>query len=152
MNVPENNLTRGNGKKRLLLILVVVLLIALTIGIIVYRHYAMEKKAQVEATLPSIKISLLNGCGFEGAASEMTDFLGKKNIEIVATGNAPKFIYNKTIIVVKKMDQGDLQRLMEMTGIQQWTMAETDYPIAPFVIIIGKDYEQLIADQKNEKE
>jgi hypothetical protein len=80
----------------------------------------------------------------------MTEFLSDKNIDIVATGNAEKFIYNKTIIVVKKMDRDDLLRLMKMTGITQWTLAETEYSIAPFTIIIGKDYEYLISNQKKE--
>jgi hypothetical protein len=150
MNLPANNLTPTVRKKWLIPTIVVVLLVAIMVGFVIYRYHAIKKKANYEATLPSIRISLKNGCGFEGAASDMTEFLSDKNIDIVSTGNADKFIYNKTIIVVKKRDPADLQRLMKMTGIRQWTLAENEYSVAPFVIIIGKDYEDLIANQKKE--
>lgn len=152
MSLNTNNLTPGRGRKTVILIGVAIFLICALVGFLMYRHHLAQEKASLEATLPSIKISLKNGCGFEGAASEMTEFLSDKNIEIVASGNAEKFIYNKTIIVVKKMDHADLMRLMEMTGISNWTLAESDYPIAPFIIIIGKDYGQLIQSQEKEKE
>lgn len=152
MNLLTNKLTNVLTKRRIIVVLVLVSVIAGTVGIFIYRHHVLEKKKAIEAIQPAVKISLKNGCGFEGAATEMSEFLSDMNIEIVATGNAEKFIYNKTIIVVKKRDPVDLQRLMTMTGIQYWTLAESDEPTAPFVIIIGKDYEELIALQKNMKE
>ncbi len=150
MSIPTNNLTPTKSRRWLILVIVIVFVIACIAGYFVYKHKTMQKKASLEATLPSIKISLKNGCGFEGAATDMTEYLADKNIDIVTTGNAEKFIYNKTIIVVKKMDRDDLLRLMKMTGIQQWTLAESDYAVAPFVIVIGKDYEELIQSQKKE--
>jgi|WetSurMetagenome_2_1015567.scaffolds.fasta_scaffold388145_3 hypothetical protein len=150
MRLVPNNLTPKKNNRWLIPALIIVLFIAGTIGFFVYRHHVIKKKQTFEATLPAIRISLKNGCGFEGAATEMTEFLADKNIDIVATGNAEKFIYNKSIIVVKKMDRDDLLRLMKMTGITQWTLAESEYPLAPFVIVIGKDYEDLISNQKKE--
>jgi hypothetical protein len=152
MSLLTNNLTPAISKKWLIPALVIVLVIGATIGFFVYRHHVIQKKLTYEATLPAVRISLKNGCGFEGAATDMTEFLSDKNIDIVSTGNAEKFIYNKTIIVVKEWDPKDLVRLMKMTGITQWTRAESDFPVAPFVIIIGKDYEDLIANQKKAKE
>jgi alpha-N-acetylglucosamine transferase len=152
MSIPTNNLTTVMKKKWFLISLVLVVIIGCTVGLIIYRHHTLDKKKLYEATLPSIKVSLKNGCGFEGAVTDMTEFLSDKNIDIVATGNADKFIYNKTIIVVKKMDNADLLRLMKITGIQQWTLATSDYSVASFVIIIGKDYEEIINSQKNKQE
>jgi hypothetical protein len=150
MNLLTNNLTPIKRKRWLILVIAIVLFVGATVGFFIYRYHSLKKKETYESTLPSIRICLKNGCGFEGAASEMTEYLSDKNIDIVATGNAEKFIYNKTIIVVKKMDPDDLRRLIKMTGIQQWTLAENEYSVAPFVIIIGKDYEELISIQKKE--
>jgi hypothetical protein len=148
MSLLANKLTPTQGKRWLKPVLVIVLIIVVVSGLLIYRHHVLEKKRALVEMQPAIRITLLNGCGFDGAAKDMTDFLTDKNIDIVSTGNAAKFIYNKTIIVVKKMDRDDLLRLMSMTGITQWTLAESEFSVAPFVIVIGKDYQELIANQK----
>ena len=147
-----NNLTSQKGSLSWRLIVLLVIIVLAVGGVLFLRYSRHQKQEQVEARLPAIKINLKNGCGFEGAATEMSEFLASRNVDIVATGNAEKFIYDTTIIVVKKMDAQDLQRLINITGIQHWTLAENEFAPAPFEIIIGKDYEKLIADMENEQE
>jgi uncharacterized protein HemX len=147
-----NNLTSQKGSIAMRLLLLLVFIMLATGGFLYYRHVRQQKSEQLEARLPAIKINLKNGCGIEGAATEMSEFLSSRNVDIVATGNAEKFIYDTTIIVVKKMDAQDLQRLIHITGIQHWTLAENEFAQAPFEIIIGKDYEKLIAGKENEQE
>ncbi len=95
-----------------------------------------------EQQLPAVKIILTNGCGFEGLAKEFSDFLKDKNVDIVSMGNTLRPVYDKTIIVIRKGDNADLQRLQHMTGIERYTEARTESALADFEIIIGKDYEQ----------
>ncbi|HPX10049.1 MAG TPA: hypothetical protein PLK65_02545, partial [Candidatus Cloacimonas sp.] len=68
------------------------------------------------------------------------------NIEVVGLSETPKPIYDKTIIVIRKGDSEDLERLMKMTGIQRWTSAYNEYFSADFEIIVGRDYEQYMAN------
>jgi hypothetical protein len=48
------------------------------------------------------------------------------------------------VIIVKQRDTKDLERLMEMTSIKDFTYVYTDKETVPFLIIIGKDYEKVI--------
>ncbi len=113
-------------------------------GILWYRFSDAGKRGheQAEDALPAIRIILTNGCGFENLAREFSMWLKDKNVDIVAMGNTPKPIYDKTIIVVRKGDMEDMKRLQRMTGIERYTMALNETALADFEIIIGKDYEQ----------
>lgn len=113
-------------------------------GILWYKFSDVGKRGheQEEDALPAIRIILTNGCGFENLAREFSMWLKDKNVDIVAMGNTPKPIYDKTIIVVRKGDMEDLKRLQRMTGIERYTMALNETALADFEIIIGKDYEQ----------
>jgi hypothetical protein len=96
-----------------ILMWVVIAVVVLSIGgIICYQIVQSSKNNDndPEHKLPAIKIILTNGCGFEGVAGEFSDFLADKNIDIVATGNTRKPIYDKTIIVLKEIPL----RLMNM--------------------------------------
>jgi hypothetical protein len=113
-------------------------------GIVLYRNRDMGASGTeaAEHKLPAIKVILTNGCGFEGLAKEFSDFLEDKNVDIVAMGNTYKPVYDKSVIIVRKGDKVDLQRLQRMTGIERFTEARTESALADFEIIIGRDYEQ----------
>jgi len=140
-NPPENNLP---PKWKIWLPLVLAILAVA--GILSYHFIFKPKQAGPETwgedKLPAIKVVITNGCGFEQLASEFAEALKDKNIEVVSLADTPKPIYDKSIIVVRKGDQQDLQRLIKMTGIERWTSAENEYYNADFEIIVGRDYEQ----------
>jgi len=93
----------------------------------------------------SLKLSILNGCGVKGAASEVKENLINKNLEnvdIISWKNVKsnKFIYGKSIIVVKRKDNNKLKYLMKITGISRRIYAFDENTIEDFQIILGKDY------------
>ncbi len=134
-------MTRSN---KIMLGIVVFILLASLGGILwyKYKYLADQKENNPEHKLPAVKIVLTNGCGFEGLAKEFSDFLADKNVDIVAMGNTLRPVYDKTIIVIRKGDSQDFERLQRMTGINRYTMAKNESALADFEIIIGKDYEQ----------
>lgn len=97
-----------------------------------------------EDKLPAIKVVILNGCGYVQLAAEFAAALSHKNIDVVSLGDTPRPIYDKSIIVVRKGDMQDLQRLQKMTGIERWTSALNEFHSADFDIIVGRDYESFI--------
>lgn len=128
---------------RLVLIIALIFIVLSAAGIIWYKLRVLDKNdvAEAEHKLPAVKIILTNGCGFEGVAKEFSDFLADKNVDIVSMGNTLRPIYDKTILVNRKGDVADLQRLQRMTGIERYTEARNENALAEFEIIIGKDYE-----------
>jgi hypothetical protein len=106
----------------------------------------VSEKNKVEIIeITSLKLSILNGCGVKGAASEVKDNLINKNFEnvdIISWGNVKsnKFIYGKSIIVVKRRDEKKLEYLMKITGISRRIYVFDDSTIEDFQIILGKDY------------
>lgn len=133
-----------NHTKRTLLWLLIAIL-ALVLGYLVYvrilspgRHPALPE----EDSLPALKVVVKNGCGIENLATEYAAYIHDENIDVVSMGDTPQPIYNKSVIEVKTDDRQDLARLQKMTGIKRFTLAvDADAP-APFVIILGEDFDQ----------
>jgi len=129
---------------RILLWTVLAVVVLGAVGIVIYqvRDHKNPEAPTEDKNLPPIRLVLNNGGGFEGAAGEFANWLADKNVEIIATGNTLRPVYNKTIIINRKGRREDLQRLIRMTGIQRWTEIKTESALADFEIIVGKDYEQ----------
>jgi len=129
---------------KIILVVIAAVILLSAGGILWYKYKGPGRfgTADKEHQLPAVKIILTNGCGFEGLAKEFSDYLEDKNVDIVSIGNTLRPVYDKTIIVVRKGDDADLQRLQRMTGIERFTEALNETALADFEIIIGKDYEQ----------
>ena len=95
-----------------------------------------------ENNYPAIKIIVQNGSGFSGVANNVKDNLFGKNIEVVGVGNARKFVYDETIIIVKHGDNIDLKRIQNMTGIENVIYAVNENYFVPFIIVAGRDYQK----------
>lgn len=137
---PQNNVSRW---KYLKLGIIAILLIVIVILVIIKFVFPHDKATgEADDRFPAIKVQILNGCGFEGLASDYQEYLKDKNISVDATGDTEKPIYDKSLIVVRKGDMEDLERLMKMTGIKRYTIARTEYSIVDFDIIIGRDFNE----------
>lgn len=144
MRKPENNLFRID--KRASLIGITALLLISVASYLMFFNKKISENVEVEIIeVTSLKLSILNGCGVKGAASEARDILIKKNIEnmdIISCENVKsnKFIYGKSIIVVKRKDEDKLKYLMKITGISRRIYAFDENTIEDFQIILGRDY------------
>lgn len=125
-------------------------IVVLTLGISLYFGILAQSKSKDspadygEDQLPAIKVLVLNGCGYEQLARDYANSISHLNIDVVSVGDTPKPIYDKSIIVVRKGDDHDLKRLMNMTGITRWTSALYEYHSADFDIIIGRDFDDFM--------
>jgi len=143
MRPPKNNLSRIRN-----VLIILITLIVLSFSIFIFQKYHKQKKIvnnDIEIPESSVKISLLNGCGYPGIAKEVKDILiEKKKIDIISWRNNRRnmFIYKKTIIVVKKENEKKLNYLMNITGIKRRIYAYNDDLIEDYQIILGKDYKQ----------
>jgi len=140
----KNNLF-GIDKRALLIGITALLLISVASYFLFFNKKISENIEDEVIEITSLKLSILNGCGVHGAASEVKEILinqNYENVDIISWENVKsnKFIYGKTIIVVKKKDENKLKYLMKVTGISRRIFALDDDTIEDFQIILGRDY------------
>ena len=128
--------------KSAIIILLTLVILGLSVYFILNRKIEEKDGLLSEDNYPSIKIMVYNGCGFSGVANNVKNYLQTKNIDVVNTRNTQRFVYDETLIVVKKNDEIDLKRLQKMTGIEHVIYATNDNFDVPFIIIAGKDYQK----------
>lgn len=135
---------RTHSLKMPLLWLAVVLL-SLVLAYLIYVQIIVPGRNSAslqEENLPALKVVVKNGCGVENLATDYSDYVKDKNMDVVSMGDTPQPIWNKSVIEVKTDDKQDLARLQKMTGIKRYTLAVDPDAPAPFVIILGDDFEE----------
>lgn len=130
---------------------VIIIIVLIIIGVVLYLGYykMTEKKSDEDSAIKipetTVKVSILNGCGFPGIATEVKEKLMKKgNIDVIAWKNNTRnmYIYKQTIIVAKHDEPDKLKYLQTTTGIPFRAFAFNSNNIEEFYIILGLDYKQ----------
>jgi len=117
------------------------LVTVITFSVLTFTMGVEDEEEVAERYNPSIKVTVQNGCGFAGVANHVRRFLTDKNVDVIATGNARRYVFDESVIVVKQDEKDDLRRLQKITGIKNVIYAINDNSITPFIIIAGKDYQ-----------
>ena len=122
-----------------------VVLLSLVLAYLIYVQIIVPGRNSAslqEENLPALKVVVKNGCGVENLATDYSDYVKDKNMDVVSMGDTPQPIWNKSVIEVKTDDKQALARLQKMTGIKRYTLAVDPDAPAPFVIILGDDFEE----------
>lgn len=115
-----------------------------------------EKEAAEEAPPPiqpvpeKIQVEVLNGCGVAGIAKKATDFLRRKDIDVVSMGNYRNYNVAKSQIIDRVGNKNTAKKIAKIMGInseQVNTKIDKTKQLAASVII-GKDYKKLDAFKK----
>lgn len=93
----------------------------------------------------NMQIEVLNGCGVDGVADRFTDYLRKKNFDVVNTGNYRSFNIDNSIVIDRTGDIINAEYLAEVIGIdnKQVIQQKNKNYFLDVSLIIGKDYKQL---------
>jgi len=86
---------------------------------------------------------VLNGCGKKGLAREIRNLLIHKGFDVLSFDNAQKFLYKKTVIIIRKMDYDKFNLLRKEVPVKKVYQQINEQSIYDFTIIIGKDYKML---------
>jgi hypothetical protein len=145
MQRSKNNLSPAQKKELTGYFIVLVVLLV----ILFFLFFNQKKNSKIEENISfsSVKIALLNGCGYNNVAKEVKDNIIDKNIsnlDIISWKNieSKMFIYDKSIIVIKKYNKEKLDFLVNITGINRRIFAINDNYIEEYQIILGKDYKK----------
>ncbi|PID29972.1 MAG: hypothetical protein CSB55_00625 [Candidatus Cloacimonadota bacterium] len=124
------------------LIFILAAFVVSTIFIFTKKEKEKAIKSDSGKNLSPIQIILLNGTGETGLAGKIRGILAEgSDIDVISCANANKFIYDKSIIVVRK-DTIGLRRLKIITGIERRVFAKDKNAHAQFDVILGNDYEK----------
>jgi len=143
MTRAKNNLSQ---RKKAVIVPYLLILLALA-AFYIY----LVKKPLPEAEVKKIefsgrmKVAVLNGCGYPGVATQVKDYLidnYSKNVDVLDWRNVDlnMFIYEKSILVVKKRDKKKLKFLQQLTGIKRRILSLNSDVNEEFQIILGKDF------------
>lgn len=142
MNQPDNNSVFS--LKVFIYLLLILILSSVIFFLYRYNKIPTTGDSLTEVYELPVKVRVLNGFGARGIAGEYSNYLMRLNIDVVGTGNTEKFIYDKSIIVVKKRDSEYLDRLKSLTNIRRSILSFNDNVDEDYQIIIGRDIYKLL--------
>jgi hypothetical protein len=96
-------------------------------------------------TVPHLgSIELLNGCGVDGAALEVSNYLRSKGFDVKNVGNAPEWSYTSTLIVSRVKDTTMATRVASALKTQKMTLILNNNTLYDVTVFIGSDYKERI--------
>ncbi len=129
-----------------------ILIIAMMIGIL--RNPAADRPSAAAGSpaqdrnaviVPSIgRVQVLNGCGAEGAADKMTDFLRAKNFDVKNTGNAASWNYPFTLVISRTADMKVANQIARVLRTDHIVLIRKEDRTYDVTVIIGPDYGERI--------
>ncbi len=97
------------------------------------------------------EIQILNGCGIPKASERVRNHLMERGFDVIETGNADSWNYDKTLIVLRKPEWAGVQLLKKALRTDQVLLLRNPKALVDVSIYLGKDIEELLAhDRKNQ--
>jgi len=109
---------------------------------------AAENPAEQQVLQPvfrSLQIEVLNGCGKEGLAKNITAYLRQKDIDVVSQGNYANFKVRKSMIIDRVDNPDKMKMLAKILGISPDQIQVKIEPNLQLdaTVVLGKDYKSL---------
>jgi hypothetical protein len=85
---------------------------------------------------------VLNGCGIDGAAKRVADFLRANAFDVKDIGSAPNWNYPATMIISRTKDMAaanELEKILKTGKVM--VMRSKDGDLYDVTVIVGPDYE-----------
>jgi len=106
---------------------------------------AQAPAAKPLPAIPSIgSVQVLNGCGVEGAAKRVTDFLRSKDFDVKETKSAPSFNYESTMIISRTTDMGLAKGIGKLLKTEKVVLMRVENSMYDVTVIVGPDFEERI--------
>ncbi len=128
-------------------------LLAIIVGILIYsfvNKISQDKKKTELSTNAGhadsiIQLEVLNGCGKEGIADKVTDYLRKNNFDVVQIGNYRSFDMDKTLIIDRVGKKANALKLAEVLGVDEKYIIQqkNDDYLLDITLVIGKDFNHI---------
>ncbi|KMQ50901.1 hypothetical protein CHISP_2252 [Chitinispirillum alkaliphilum] len=104
-----------------------------------------ELPQEADSTIPHIgSIEVLNGCGVEGAANRMADFLRSRQFDVKNIDNAPSWNYPYTMVISRTQDLAVAEKIAESLNTDKLVIIRTNENIYDVTVITGPDFGERI--------
>ena len=136
----------------ILLVTCLVLIIAMVAGL---RGTSVKGETQGETPAPQKsedlqkipwigKIQVLNGCGADGAANVVAEYLRSKKFDVKNIGNAPTGNYKVTLVVSRKKDQAMARQVAGALGTSAVFILRTQDEMYDVTVFVGADFKERV--------
>ena len=111
-------------------------------------HKPVEWKAQENGRTKSgeiIQLDVLNGCGVSGVAQRFTDFLRKRNFDVVQSSNYHTFDVEHSLVIDRTGELNNAKKVAHALGIDEKNVIQQINPdyYLHVSVVIGRDFNQL---------
>jgi len=126
------------------------LLLAVTMMIGAVKRKLPENKAETLHTetnldIPYIgRIQVLNGCGIEGAANAVADYLRSNNFDVKNIGNADTWNYPFTMVISRTKEMTIADQIADVLHTNKVVMIQNEENLYDVTVVIGPDYGERI--------
>ena len=104
-----------------------------------------QKPLEKKENIPSVgRVQVLNGCGVDGAANVVADFLRNKKFDVKSIGNAASENYQKTLVVSRKKDMVIAQQVGEALKTKSVILMRTQDDMYDVTVFVGKDFQERV--------
>ena len=90
------------------------------------------------------KIQVLNGCGVDGAANVVAEYLRSKKFDVKNIGNAPTGNYQATLVVSRKKDQAMAHQVADALGTGAVFVMRTQDDMYDVTVFVGSDFKERV--------
>lgn len=106
---------------------------------------SLQQEQTAIDNIPSIgRVRVLNGCGAEGAADKMTDFLREKKFDVTNKGNAASWNYPFTLVISHTKNMTIARQIAKALNTDHCVLIRKDDRTCDVTVIIGPDYGERI--------
>jgi hypothetical protein len=103
------------------------------------------QKSEDNPKVPWIgKIQVLNGCGVDGAANVVAEYLRLKKFDVKNIGNAPTGNYQSTLVVSRKKDQAMARQVADALGTSTVFVMRTQDEMYDVTVFVGSDFKERV--------
>lgn len=92
-----------------------------------------------------IQLDVLNGCGVQGVAQKFTDYLRKRNYDVVQSSNYRTFDVEQSLVIDRVGNRENARKVAQALGIDEKNILQEINPdyYLHVSVVIGRDYETL---------
>jgi hypothetical protein len=94
------------------------------------------------------RLQVLNGCGTEGIAHLMADYLRKNHFDVKDIGNADNWNFPETLVISRINDTTIAAQVAQVLNTNNMVLIKNQEKLYDVTVIVGPDYRERLNEKK----